>query len=88
MESKGEGSWFQARDLSGWEFAIMSKALVFQVSAFFLMAQGVTPGYIDYLCGCIKYKDRFSECRLKINHAWSTSSCVQFLGKNLTVAKQ
>jgi hypothetical protein len=29
LESKGEGSWFQARDLSGWGFATMSKTLVF-----------------------------------------------------------
>ncbi len=36
LESKGEGSWFQARDLSGWEFATMNKASVFQVSGFFL----------------------------------------------------
>jgi hypothetical protein len=35
LESKGEGSWFQARDLSGWEFATMSKTSVFQVSGFF-----------------------------------------------------
>ncbi len=41
MESKGEGSWFQATDLSGWEFANMSKTSVFRVSGFFI-AQGVT----------------------------------------------
>ncbi len=35
LESKGEGSWFQARDLSVWEFATMSKTSVFQVSGFF-----------------------------------------------------
>ncbi len=58
LESKGEGSWFQARDLRGWEFATMSKTLVFQVSGFFLFtAQGVTHGYY-YLYSCVKYKDR------------------------------
>jgi hypothetical protein len=36
LESKGEGSWFQARDQSGWGFATMSKTSVFQVSGFFL----------------------------------------------------
>jgi hypothetical protein len=35
LESKGEGSWFQARDLNGWEFATISKKG--------LSAQGVTP---------------------------------------------
>jgi hypothetical protein len=35
MESKGEGNWFQARDLSGWEFATMSKTSVFQEIGFF-----------------------------------------------------
>jgi hypothetical protein len=28
FESKGEGSWFRGRDLSGWEFTTMSKTLV------------------------------------------------------------
>jgi hypothetical protein len=42
LKSGGEGSWFQARDLIGWEFATMSKASVFQVSGFLLIAQGVT----------------------------------------------
>jgi hypothetical protein len=28
LESKGEGSWFQARNLSGWEFVTMSKTSV------------------------------------------------------------
>jgi hypothetical protein len=41
-ESKGEGSWFQARDMSGWEFVTMSKASVFQVSGFLLY---ITKGY-------------------------------------------
>ncbi len=45
LESKGEGSWFQARDLSGWEFATMSKTSVFQVSGLFLLTQEVTPRY-------------------------------------------
>jgi hypothetical protein len=36
LESKGEGSWFQARDQSGWEFATMSKTSAFQVGGFFL----------------------------------------------------
>jgi hypothetical protein len=45
LERQGKGSWFQARDLSGWEFATMSKTSVFQVSGFFLIAQGVTPRY-------------------------------------------
>ncbi len=35
LEGKSEGSWFQARDLSGWRFATMSKTSVFQVSGFF-----------------------------------------------------
>ncbi len=45
LESKGEGSWFQAMDLSGWEFAAMSKTSVFHASRFFLIAQGVKPKY-------------------------------------------
>ncbi len=46
LESKGEGSWFQAKDLSGREFTTMSKTLVFQVSGFFsFTVQGVMPGY-------------------------------------------
>jgi hypothetical protein len=46
LENKGEGSWFQARDLSGQGFTTMSKASVFQVSGgFFPLAQGVTPRY-------------------------------------------
>ncbi len=36
LESKGEGSWFQERDLSGWEFATISKTSVFQVRGFFI----------------------------------------------------
>jgi hypothetical protein len=48
-----QGTWVD------WEFATMSKASVFQVRGFFsLTAQGVMPGYINYLCGCIKYKNR------------------------------
>ncbi len=39
LESKGEGSWFQARNLSGWEFVTMSKTSVLQVSWFFLLQQ-------------------------------------------------
>ncbi len=39
LESKGEGTWVQAGDLSGWEFATISMTLVFQVSGFFLIAQ-------------------------------------------------
>ncbi len=35
LESKGDGSWFQAEDLTGWEFATMRKTSVFQVSGFF-----------------------------------------------------
>ncbi len=31
LESKDEGSWFPARDLTGWEFATMSKTSVLQV---------------------------------------------------------
>ncbi len=46
LESEGEGSWFQAKDLSGWEFATMSKALFFQVSGFFLYS---TRGYARIL---------------------------------------
>jgi hypothetical protein len=54
LESKGEGSWFQARDLSGWEFATMSKTSVFQVSGFFLLQyKGLRPD-INYFCGCVK----------------------------------
>jgi hypothetical protein len=35
LGSKGEGSWFQARDLSGWGFTTLIKTSVFQVSGFF-----------------------------------------------------
>jgi hypothetical protein len=42
LESKGEGSWFQARDLRGWEFGAISKTLVVQVSGFFFFK---TRGY-------------------------------------------
>ncbi len=45
LESKGEGSWFQARDLTGWEFATISKTSVLQVSGFVIHSSGVTPGY-------------------------------------------
>ncbi len=79
LESKGEGSWFQERGLSGWEFDTLSKASVFHVSVFSYIAQGVTPGYINYLCDCIRYKDRILVRRLKINHARSTPSCVNSL---------
>jgi hypothetical protein len=34
LESKGECTWFQARDQSGWGFATMSETLVFQESGF------------------------------------------------------
>ncbi len=52
-ESKGEGSWFQARDMSGWEFVTMSKASVFQVSGFLLYMYS-TKGYDpDILIICI-----------------------------------
>jgi hypothetical protein len=44
------------------------------------------PGIIDYVA--CKYIDRIFVCRLKINHAWSTSSCDEFLGNFLVVAKQ
>jgi hypothetical protein len=37
------------------------------------------------LCKCI---DRIFVCRLKINYAWSISSCVKFLRNVLVVAKQ
>jgi hypothetical protein len=73
LESKGEGSWFQARDQNGWGFATMSKTSVFEVSGVFLppLVQGVIPRIIDFV-SC-KYKDRIFVCRLKINHAWSIS---------------
>ncbi len=65
LEIKGEGSWFQARDLSGWEFAPMSKTSVFQVSVSFLLQyKGLCPD-ISYLCGCIKYKDRILFVQVK-----------------------
>jgi hypothetical protein len=35
LESKAEGRWFQAGDLSRWELTTMSKTSVFQVSRFF-----------------------------------------------------
>ncbi len=57
LESKGEGSWFQARDLSGWEFAIMSKTSVFQVSGFFPLAQGVMLRYKN-ICVVVQNKKR------------------------------
>ncbi len=40
---------------------------------FFFNARGYAQ--IIYYMFC-KYKDRIFVCRLKINHAWSTSSCV------------
>ncbi len=76
MESKGEGSWFQARDLTEWEFTTMSKtsALQVPVSGFIFTAQG---GYAQILIVCAdvcNIKIEFAVCRLKINHAWSTPS--------------
>ncbi len=59
MESKGEGSWFQARDLSGWEFAIMSKTSVLQVSGFFLLQHNGLSPEINCSCSCIEHKNRF-----------------------------
>jgi hypothetical protein len=52
LESEGEGSWFQARDQSGWGFAAMSKTSVFQVSGFFLpfLAQGFINEKLEFLC--------------------------------------
>ncbi len=72
LESKGVGSWFQARERSGWGFATMSKTSVFQVlrKCVFLppLVQGVMPRIIDYVS--YKYQDRIFVCRLKINHAY------------------
>ncbi len=55
MENKGEGSSFQARDLSGWEFATMSKTSVFQLSGVFPFYS--TRGYARLLIICVEYKD-------------------------------
>ncbi len=56
LESKGNGSWFQARDLSGWEFTTMSKTRVLHVSGFFLFQhKGLRPD-INCSCSCIKLK--------------------------------
>jgi hypothetical protein len=46
LECKGEGSWFEARDLGGWELATMSKTSVFQVSRFLLWHKGLCPDII------------------------------------------
>ncbi len=76
LESKGEGSLFQARDLSGWEFGTMNKTSVFQVSGIFLLQhKGLCPD-INYLFSCIKCKDRILCVQVKINHTWSTPPCV------------
>ncbi len=60
LESKGEGSWFQARELSGWGFATMSKTLpskwVFSFS---------TRGYAQLLliiCVVVKNKNKKTLC--------------------------
>jgi hypothetical protein len=62
MESKGEGCWFEARDLSGWEFATMSKTSVLQVSGFFSFN---TRGYAQVLlsiCVVVQNKNESSLC--------------------------
>jgi hypothetical protein len=65
MESKGEGSWFQAKDLSGSDFAAMSKASVVQVSGFSLLQhKGLYPD-ANYLCDHLKYKDRILYVQVK-----------------------
>jgi hypothetical protein len=89
LESKGEGSWLQARDLTEWEFTTLSKTSALQapVSGFIFTAQG---GYAQILIVCVgvcNIKIEFAVCRLKINHAWSTPSWVLFLGTGLMVAK-
>ncbi len=58
LESKGEGSWFQASDLSGWGFATMNKTSFFQVSGFFLLQQKGLRLDIISSCSCKKYKDK------------------------------
>ncbi len=45
-------------------------------SGFVFTAQGVTPGYLIVHVVVCNIKIEFSVCRLKINHAWSTPSCV------------
>jgi hypothetical protein len=88
LESKDECSWFQARDLTGWGFATVSKTSVLQVSGFvFSQQRGYTRILIVHVVVC-NIKIEFSVCRLKINNTWSTPSCVYFLGNDLMVAKQ
>ncbi len=67
LESKGDGSWFHARDLSGWKFATMNKTLLFQVSGFFLLQQKGLRLDINYSCGCKKYKNRILCVQVKNN---------------------
>jgi hypothetical protein len=66
LESKDEGSWFQARDQSGWGFATMSKTSAFQVRGFFLSPFG-TRGYAqNNFYVSYKFKDGIFVCRLKL----------------------
>jgi hypothetical protein len=58
LESKGESSWFQARDLSGWGFATMSKTSVFQVVGFFFLFFGIRGYTRNNYYVLYKYKDR------------------------------
>ncbi len=65
MESKGECTWFQAGDLSGWDLAIMSKTSVLQVSGFFLLQhKGLRPD-INCSCSCKKHKNRILFVQVK-----------------------
>ncbi len=59
LESKGEGSWFQAVDLTGWEFAAMRKTLVLQVSIFvFHSTRGYALKLIIHVCSYMSHKNR------------------------------
>jgi hypothetical protein len=49
LVSKGEGSWLQARDLSRWEFATISKTSVFQAS-FFYNTRGYAQILLEIIC--------------------------------------
>jgi hypothetical protein len=65
LESKGEGSWFQARDLSGCGFATMSKTSVFQVSGFFPLAQGDYAQVLLIICVVVQNKKRVLYVQVK-----------------------
>jgi hypothetical protein len=81
VKAKGRGSCYQTGDQGGWEFVTTSKKLALQVSwGSLLSLQGVDENAVYCVNMNIRMSGEYNEtfvCRLKINHARSSSSsCV------------